>query len=56
MYNYIDSKHKKGDGNDGEPDARQKTEIWLELKNCGWFGVRIENIQFDAQKEVRGQS
>ena len=27
----------------------------FELKNCGWFGVRIENIQSDPQKEVRGQ-
>ena len=53
---------KKGDGNDGEPDAHRKTEIWkkgqnwLELKKCGWFGVRIENIQFDPPKEIRGQS
>ena len=29
---------------------------WLELKNGGWFGVRIENIQFNPYKEVRGQS
>ena len=39
-----------------------KTEIgknaknWLVLKNCGWFGVRIENIQFDPPKQLRGQS
>ena len=34
----------------------EKSQNWLELKNCGWFGVRIENIQFDPPKEVRGQS
>ena len=34
----------------------KKGQNWLELKNCGWFGVRIENIQFDPPKEVRGQS
>ena len=50
----------KGDGNDGEPDARQKTGIGKKkpkvvgFKNL-WM-VRIENIQFDPPKEVRGQS
>ena len=34
----------------------KKGQNWLELQNCGWFGVRIENIQFDPPKEVRGQS
>ena len=54
---------KKGDGNDGEPDACQKLEFekkakyWLELKNtCGWFGMVFEYIQSDPPKEVRGQS
>ena len=52
----------KGDGNDGEPDARQKLEFekkaknWLELKNYGWFGMIFENIQSDLPNEVRGQS
>ena len=52
----------KGDGNDGEPDARRKLEfekkgqIWLELKNYGWFGMIFENIQSDLPNEVRGQS
>ena len=42
--------NKKGDGNDGEPDARRKLEFekkgqnWLELKNYGWFGMIFENI------------
>ena len=46
----------KVDGNDGEPDAHRKLKIekkgrnWLKLKNCGWFGVRIENIQFDPSE------
>ena len=54
--------HLKGDGNDGEPDARQKLEFekkaknWLELKDHGWFGMIFENIQSDPPKEVRGQS
>ena len=53
---------KKGDGNDGEPDARRKLEFekkgqnWLELKNYGWFGMIFENIQSDLPNEVRGQS
>ena len=34
----------------------KKGQNWLELKDCGWFGGRIENIQFDPPKEVRGQS
>ena len=52
----------KGDGNDGEPDARQKLELekkaknWLKLKNCGWFGMIFENIQSDSPNEVRSQS
>ena len=52
----------KGDGNDGEPDARRKLEFekkgqnWLELKNYGWFGMIFENIQSDLPNEVRGQS
>ena len=55
-------KYQKGGGNDGEPDASQKLEFekndknWLESKNCGRFGIRIENIQSDSSKEVRGQS
>ena len=52
----------KGDGNDGEPDARRKLELekktknWLELKNHGWFGMIFENIKSDPIQEVRGQS
>ena len=34
----------------------KRGQKWLELKDCGWFGVRIENIEFDPPKEVRGQS
>ena len=55
-------KYQKWGGNDGEPDASQKLEFekndknWLESKNCGRFGIRIENIQSDSSKEVRGQS
>ena len=30
-------------------------KIGWNFKNCGWFGVRIENIQFDPPKKVRGQ-
>ena len=30
----------------------KKAQYWLKLKNCGWFGVRIENIQSDPPKEV----
>ena len=53
---------EKGDGNDGEPDARRKLEFEkkgqnrLELKNHGWFGMIFENIQSDLPNEVRGQS
>ena len=52
----------KGDGNDGEPDARQKLEFEkkakyrLEFKNSGWFGMIFENIISDLLQEVRGQS
>ena len=52
---------QKGDGNDGEPDARQKLELdkkaqnWLELKNHGFFGMIFENIQSGPPKDVRGQ-
>ena len=59
---FFFSKFQKEDGNDGEPDARQKLEFekkaknWLELKNYGWFGMIFENIQSDPPKEVRGQS
>ena len=53
---------KKGDGNDGEPDALGKLEMekksknWLELKNCGWLGSYLQNIQSDFPNETRGQS
>ena len=53
---------KKGDGNDGEPDALEKLEMekkaknWLELKNCGWLGSYLKNIQSDLPNETRGQS
>ena len=56
------SRRQKGDGNDGEPDARRKLEFekkgqnWLELKNYGWFGMIFENIPSDLPNEVRGQS
>ena len=59
---YSEFSSKKGDGNDGEPDARRKLEFekkgqnWLELKNYGWFGMIFENIQSDLPNEVRGQS
>ena len=52
----------KGDGNDGEPDALEKLEMekkaknWLELKNCGWLGSYLKNIQSDLPNETRGQS
>ena len=52
----------KGDGNDGEPDARRKLEFekkgqnWLELKDYGWFGMISENFKSDPLQEVRGQS
>ena len=52
----------KGDGNDGEPDALKKLEMekkaknWLELKNCGWLGSYLKNIQSDLPNETRGQS
>ena len=51
----------KGDGNDGEPDARRKLEfekkakIWLELINYGRFGMIFENIQSDLPKEVKAK-
>ena len=53
---------QKGDGNDGEPDALEKLEMekkaknWLELKNCGWLGSYLKNIQSDLPNETRGQS
>ena len=53
---------KRGDGNDGEPDALEKLEMekkaknWLELKNCGWLGSYLKNIQSDLPNETRGQS
>ena len=53
---------EKGDGNDGEPDALEKLEMekkaknWLELKNCGWLGSYLKNIQSDLPNETRGQS
>ena len=52
----------KGDGNDGEPDALEKLEMekkaknWMELKNCGWLGSYLKNIQSDLPNETRGQS
>ena len=55
-------KKGKGDGNDGEPDALEKLEMekkaknWLELKNCGWLGSYLKNIQSDLPNETRGQS
>ena len=51
----------KGDGNDGEPDALKKLKMekkannWLELKNCGWLGSYLQNIQSDFPNETRGQ-
>ena len=60
--NNVNFVNIKGDGNDGEPDARRKLEFekkgqnWLELKNYGWFGMIFENIQSDLPNEVRGQS
>ena len=59
---YIEKACLKGDGNDGEPGARQKLELekkaknWLEIRNGGWFGMILENIQSDLLKEVRSQS
>ena len=52
----------KGDGNDGEPDARRKLEFdkkrpkLVGIKNYGWFGMIFENIQSDVPNEDRGQS
>ena len=49
----LQSRTLKGDGTDGEPDARRKLEFekkdqnWLELKNYGWFRMIFENIQSD---------
>ena len=58
----LQRKSKKGDGNDGEPDALKKLEMekkaknWLELKNYEWLGSYLKNIQSDLPNETRGQS
>ena len=56
-YSYVfHCEEIKGDGNDGEPDARRKLEFekkaknWLELKNYGWFGMIFKNIKSDPPK------
>ena len=50
----------KGDGNDGEPDARRKTGIgkkksqkWLDLKICGWLELRIFNLTHQKRLEAK---
>ena len=35
---------------------KKKAKNWLELKNCGWLGSYLKNIQSDLPNETRGQS